>query len=163
MRVTVLGLGHLGCVSAAWLALRGHQVTGLDDDATTVAALRAGRPPVAEPGLESALRDGRAAGGLEFTTDAAAALDGANALWIALDMPLGEGGEADADAVRARLEAIAPLLQPGVRVLVTTPVPVGFTRALAGCVARARTAHRLRPRDPAAGRLRSRAWIRARR
>ena len=131
MRVTVLGLGHLGCVSAAWLARRGHQVIGFDDDAAAVTALRAGRPPVAEPGLESALREGRAAGRLDFTTDAAAALDGADALWIALEMPLGKGDEADAAAVRARLDTIAPCLQPGTCVLVTTPVPVGFTRALA--------------------------------
>ena len=65
MKVAVLGLWHLGSVTAACIASAGHSVAGFDPDAGTVAALAASQPPVAEPGLTEliarGLRSGRAA------------------------------------------------------------------------------------------------------
>ena len=51
MRVCVVGLWHLGSVTAACLASRGHQVVGFDESAETVAGLAQGVPPLFEPGL----------------------------------------------------------------------------------------------------------------
>src|SRR5947208_11405 len=51
MRVTVFGLWHLGCVTAACLAAAGNQVTGLDLDETVIGNLKVGHPPLQEPGL----------------------------------------------------------------------------------------------------------------
>ena len=61
MNVAVLGLWHLGSVTAACLAQAGHDVTGWDPDDTMLARLAEGRAPVAEPGLDALLTQGLAA------------------------------------------------------------------------------------------------------
>jgi UDPglucose 6-dehydrogenase len=131
MNITVYGLWHLGCVTAACLAAAGEQVVGLDPDGALVAGLNEGRPPLFEPGLAELIADSRDAGRLVFTTDAAQALREADVLWVTFDTPVNERDEADVVFVRERLEAVAPALRPGTLVLVSSQVPVGFTGALA--------------------------------
>ncbi len=131
MRVVVYGLWHLGCVTAGCLARAGHDVIGLDPDPEVVADLRRGRPPLFEPSLAELLASGLACGRLSFTTDAEIALDGARVLWVTFDTPVNERDEADMGLVRARLDAVAAAVRPGTTVLVSSQVPVGFTRALA--------------------------------
>ena len=58
MKVAVFGLGYVGTVTAACLASQGHDVWGVDVDAAKVDEVRAGRSPVAEPGLDDAHRAG---------------------------------------------------------------------------------------------------------
>ena len=132
MKVVVYGLWHLGCVTAACLAHAGHEVAGLDPDEDVVRGLREGRPPLEEPGLRERIAAGVAAGRLSFTTDAAAALRGADLLWVAFDTPVNERDEADVAWVRGRLEEVADAIPRGAVVLVSSQVPVGFTAALAG-------------------------------
>jgi UDPglucose 6-dehydrogenase len=132
MRVVVYGLWHLGCVTAGCLARAGHDVIGLDADPALVADLSEGRPPLHEPGLAELLAEGLASGRLSFTTDAGAALAGAGVLWVTFDTPVNDRDEADVAAVRARLDAVSGALRPGTAVLVSSQVPVGFTRRLAG-------------------------------
>ena len=74
MRIAVVGLWHLGSVTAACLAQLGHQVTGLDDQADVIARLNQGQAPLFEPGLDSLITRGLEAKTLHFTTDARAAL-----------------------------------------------------------------------------------------
>jgi UDPglucose 6-dehydrogenase len=130
MRVVVYGLWHLGCVTAACLAEAGYHVVGLDPDEPVVRDLRAGRPPLHEPGLADLLAAGTAAGRLSFTTSAAEALADADVLWVAFDTPVNEEDEADVGFVRQRLEAVASSLRPGTLVLISSQVPVGFTGRL---------------------------------
>lgn len=131
MRVAVYGLWHLGSVTGACLASAGRRVVGLDRDEGVVRDLRAGKPPLAEAGLAERLTGGLASGRLRFTTSPADALRDAEVLWVAFDTPVDDDDEADVDFVRARLEAVADELKPGTLVLVSSQVPVGFTRALA--------------------------------
>src|SRR5262245_19969857 len=128
MRVAVYGLWHLGCVTAPCLAEGGHDVVGLDLDAATVEGLLAGRPPLHEPGLAELIQAGAAAGRLAFTTCPADALRDADVLWVAFDTPVDDSDQADVGFVRARLEQIAQAIRPGTLVLVSSQVPVGFTR-----------------------------------
>ena len=130
MRVTVYGLWHLGCVTAACLAEAGHRVVALDLDAEVVAGLKQGRPPLHEPGLAALLADGLASERLAVTTDVATALCDAEVLWVTFDTPVNDQDEADTDFVRGRLEAVAEHIQPGTLVLISSQLPVGFTRAL---------------------------------
>jgi len=124
MNVTVLGLWHLGCVTAACCA-RHFQVVGLDFDADNVATLNAGKAPVFEPGLDDLIAQGLSAKRLSFTEDAKAACGGADVLWLAYDTPVNEDDQSDVDAVLANLRLALPHLPEGALVLISAQLPVG--------------------------------------
>jgi UDPglucose 6-dehydrogenase len=130
MRIVVYGLWHLGCVTASCLAAVGHRVVGLDPDGQVAADLQHGQPPLDEPGLADLIASGLASRQLSFTDQAVEALHEAEVLWVTFDTPVNERDEADVAHVRAQLEAIADAIPSGVLVLISSQVPVGFTRAL---------------------------------
>lgn len=131
MRVVVYGLWHLGCVTAGCLADAGNTVVGLDLDQPLIDGLNAGKPPLDEPGLPELIETGRRTGRLSFTTNPTEALHGAGVLWVTFDTPVDENDVADVAFVRERLEKIKDAVRPGTLVLISSQVPVGFTRALA--------------------------------
>ena len=102
MNITVVGLWHLGCVTAACCA-RHFQVIGLDFDSQNVSALNAGKAPILEPGLNDLLADGLSAKRLRFTTDPQEACDGANVLWLCDDTPVNDADESDVASVLEKL------------------------------------------------------------
>lgn len=130
MKVCVLGLWHLGTVTAACLAAGGHDVVGLDFDATTVKQLQAGQPPLYEPGLEGLLQQGGAEGRLAFSTDVAEALDGREVVWVAYDTPVDDEDRADVAFVVERVKRLFAHLASGALVLISSQVAVGTTRRL---------------------------------
>lgn len=73
--VAVLGLGYVGCVSAACLAQLGHRVTGIDRDGHKVKSVLEGDAPFYEPGLEELVRENVAAGRLSASTSIDALAD----------------------------------------------------------------------------------------
>ncbi|MGH2772422.1 MAG: UDP-glucose dehydrogenase family protein [Actinomycetota bacterium] len=99
MNVTVIGVGHVGLVTAATLADYGHSVIGIDDDRTKIETLAAGGMPFYEPGLEDLLAKNVAAGRLRFTEDYAEAMAGAEVAFICVGTPPGPDGEANMVAV----------------------------------------------------------------
>src|SRR5580693_4182601 len=129
LRITVLGLWHLGCVTAACGA-KHFQVTGLDFDAGTVAKLNAGHAPLLEPGLDELISAGLAARRLVFTTDAATACAAADVLWLCHDTPVNDDDESDVDSVLASLRQSLPHLPAGALVLISAQLPVGTCRRL---------------------------------
>jgi UDPglucose 6-dehydrogenase len=129
MKVCVVGLWHLGCVTAACLASAGHDVVGVDDNAGTIATLSAGVAPIREPGLDDLIKDGIARGLLRFATDAAAIAD-ADVVWITFDTPVDADDVADVDSVIDAVVRMFPFLRDGTSVLVSAQLPVGTTRRL---------------------------------
>jgi UDPglucose 6-dehydrogenase len=125
MIVCVQGLWHLGSVTAACLAAAGHRVIGLDFDAPTIAKLREGQPPIAEPGLDALLR----AHAIDFTTDAARAAD-ADVLWVAYDTPVDADDNADVAFVMDQVAKTLPHLRAGAVVIVSSQLPVGSVARL---------------------------------
>ena len=73
MKVSVVGAGYVGLVTAACLAEMGNSVVCLDVDAQRVAGLRQGEMPIHEPGLSELVQRNAAASRLYFTTDEALA------------------------------------------------------------------------------------------
>ena len=71
-----------------------------------------------------------AAGNLSFTTDAAAALSGAEVVWVAYDTPVDENDLADVEFVLARITKVFVHLAPGTLLLISSQLPVGTTRRL---------------------------------
>ena len=130
MRIAVFGLWHLGTVTAACLAEAGHEVVGLDFEGTVIEDLSRGKAPLFEPGLDDLLAQGLASGRLRFTGDPGEALKAAELLWVTFDTPVNDRDQADVGYVRERLGRVAGEIRPGTLVLVSSQVPVGFTRFL---------------------------------
>ena len=129
MNITVLGLWHLGSVTAACGA-RHFSVTGLDFDEAVVSGLKEGKAPILEPGLNELLGLGLASNRLRFTSDAKDACANADVLWLTYDTPVNDHDESDAAFVVERLRRALPHLPAGALVLVSSQLPVGTVRAL---------------------------------
>jgi UDPglucose 6-dehydrogenase len=125
MRVAILGLWHLGSVTAGCVARAGHEAIGWDPDAATVTRLAEGRAPVSEPGLDDLLSDMIAAGRLRFTSALPEAVRDADVVWIAFDTPVDEDDQADVDAVFDQVRLALPLLKDGALVISSSQLPVG--------------------------------------
>lgn len=138
LKVVVMGLWHLGTVSAGCLARCGHDVVGVDDDARRVASLQESRAPLFEPGLDNLLSEGLESGRLNFTTDASTAVPHADVVFIAYDTPITERDEADISEIVRTIEEIAPSVKPSSLLLVHSQVPVGTCRAIRNILRRAR-------------------------
>ena len=87
MKVTAIGLGYVGTVTAACLASRGHDVWGVDVDAAKVDEIRAGRSPVTEPGLDALVAQVVADGRLHATMSCTEALDEADISLVCVGTP----------------------------------------------------------------------------
>src|SRR6201993_400683 len=126
MHVAVIGTGYVGLVSGACFSEFGVSVTCVDKDADKIARLQRGDVPIYEPGLDQLVAVNKAAGRLSFTTDLAAALDGADAVFIAVGTPSRRGdGHADLSYVYAAAREIAGALSGFTVVVTKSTVPVG--------------------------------------
>ena len=139
MRVSMIGTGYVGLVSGACFSDFGHHVTCIDKDAGKIEALRAGRIPIFEPGLEELVADNVKAGRLSFTTQVQDAVAEADAVFIAVGTPSRRGdGYADLSYVFAAAEEIAAALK-GYTVIVTkSTVPVGTSRKVEAIIRKVR-------------------------
>ncbi|MCC2981622.1 MULTISPECIES: UDP-glucose dehydrogenase family protein [unclassified Sphingomonas] len=126
MRITMIGSGYVGLVSGACFADFGHAVCCVDKDASKIEALHQGRMPIYEPGLDQLVATNVAAGRLTFTTDLAAGVAGADAVFIAVGTPSRRGdGHADLSYVYAATEEIARAATGPLVVVTKSTVPVG--------------------------------------
>ena len=129
MHIAVVGLWHLGCVTAASLAAGGHDVSGVDFDADVIRGLREGRAPLFEPGLDDLLVAGDTAGRLTFSAEAAG-VSGADIVWLTYDTPVDEDDRADVEFVVDQAARVFPAVREGSLVLVSSQLPVGTTARL---------------------------------
>ena len=130
MKVCVQGLWHLGSVTAGCLASVGHDVIGLDFDKVLIEELRAGKPPIFEPGLEEIIMAGLDSGRLQFTSNLEELPSDIEFLWVAYDTPVNEDDVADVDFVVAQVEAVLPNLPNNATVLVSSQMSVGSIRRM---------------------------------
>jgi UDPglucose 6-dehydrogenase len=138
MRITMIGTGYVGLVSGVCFSDFGHDVICVDKDPRKIEMLNAGQVPIYEPGLDALMARNVEAGRLSFTTDLAPAVDGADAVFIAVGTPTRRGdGHADLTYVMAAAEEVAQALT-GYAVIVTkSTVPVGTNRRVKQVVAKA--------------------------
>ena len=111
MKVAVVGLGYVGTVTAACVASNGHDVWGVDVDAAKVDEIRAGRSPVAEPGLDALVAQAVAGGTLHATTSCLDALDGAEVSLVCVGTPSTARGGTDLSYVRRAVDDIVAALR----------------------------------------------------
>ena len=139
MKMAMIGTGYVGLVSGVCFSDFGYDVICVDKNAAKVEQLEAGKAPIFEPGLEDVMARNVAAGRLHFTTDLAAALDGADAVFIAVGTPTRRGdGHADLSYVYAAAEEIAAALGDYAVVVTKSTVPVGTNREVKRILERTR-------------------------
>jgi UDPglucose 6-dehydrogenase len=129
MKIVVLGLWHLGCVTAA-CAAKFESVIGLDFDCLVVAQLRNGKPSLFEPGLTELVNEGLQRGRLTFSDDPASACPEADLLWVCYDTPVDDNDVADLTPVIDGIERCVPHLRSGTLILISSQVPAGTCRVL---------------------------------
>lgn len=123
-RIAVYGLWHLGSVTAACLASRGHVVVGIDEDPAIISGLKAGRSPVREAGVNERISEhlGR---NLTFTSDVAEGTAAADIIWITFDTPVDENDVADVEYVLSKIRGILEHVSQGSIIVVSSQMPVG--------------------------------------
>ena len=126
MHITMIGAGYVGLVSGACFADFGHNVCCVDTDAAKVAALRDGKIPIFEPGLDEIVSRNTNAGRLSFTTKIEEGLANAEVVFIAVGTPSRRGdGHADISYVLAAAKEIAKTAAKPLVVVTKSTVPVG--------------------------------------
>jgi UDPglucose 6-dehydrogenase len=124
-QICVVGAGYVGLTTAACFAEVGNRVWALDIDEDRVAALNRDELPIYEPGLGEMVARNRRVGRLTFTTDYAEAVGGADFVFIAVNTPEGDQGEADMKYVAVAAESIARGLRGFTIIINKSTMPVG--------------------------------------
>ncbi|MEL6572525.1 MAG: UDP-glucose/GDP-mannose dehydrogenase family protein [Pseudomonadota bacterium] len=138
MKIAIIGTGYVGLVSGVCFADFGHDVVCVDKDKRKIDMLEDGKVPIYEPGLEELLARNVQAGRLSFTLDLAAAIDGAEAVFIAVGTPTRRGdGHADLTYVMAAAEEVAKTAKDYIVVVTKSTVPVGTNRKVHEVVSKA--------------------------
>ncbi|MCX7285836.1 MAG: UDP-glucose/GDP-mannose dehydrogenase family protein [Novosphingobium sp.] len=126
MKIAMVGSGYVGLVSGACFADFGHDVVCIDKDESKIAQLLDGVMPIYEPGLAELVSANVKAGRLSFSTDLPSAIEGAQAVFIAVGTPSRRGdGHADLSYVRAVAEELAASIRTPTVVVTKSTVPVG--------------------------------------
>jgi UDPglucose 6-dehydrogenase len=139
MRIAMIGAGYVGLVSGACFAEFGMDVCVMDTDAAKISALREGRIPIYETGLDKLVADNAKDGRLTFSTDLAEAVRGADAVFLAVGTPSRRGdGHADLSYVLAAAEQVALATDHPLVLVTKSTVPVGTGRQIKEIVRRVR-------------------------
>jgi UDPglucose 6-dehydrogenase len=135
MHLTMIGTGYVGLVSGACLSEFGHQVVCVDTNPKLVERLRDNIMPIFEPGLDDLVLRNVRAGRLSFTTDLAAGVRDADAVFIAVGTPTrtnghSDHGHADLSYVYAAARQVAAAVTKPCVIVNKSTVPVGSARAV---------------------------------
>jgi UDPglucose 6-dehydrogenase len=126
MRIAMIGTGYVGLVSGACFSDFGHVVACIDKDPGKIRELQKGKLPIFEPGLDAIVASNVAAGRLSFTTEPAAAVRAADAVFLAVGTPSRRGdGFADLSYVYDAANEIAPEIEGFTVIAIKSTVPVG--------------------------------------
>ncbi|MDG1128897.1 MAG: UDP-glucose/GDP-mannose dehydrogenase family protein [Paracoccaceae bacterium] len=141
MKIAMIGTGYVGLVSGVCFSDFGHDVVCVDKDPAKIAKLNAGVVPIFEPGLDALMVKNVEAGRLRFTQDLAEAVQGADAVFIAVGTPTRRGdGHADLSYVHAAAEDVARAATDYVVIVTKSTVPVGTNRHLKQLIRKANPA-----------------------
>ncbi len=135
--VAVIGAGYVGLPTAATLAHFGHSVVLAEREPSRLAALRSGRMPIVEAGLDELVAGGVTAGRLSFTSSAVEAVKGAAFVFLCVPTPQSTDGSADLSYVETAAKEIATHLESGAVVVNKSTVPVGSATMVEQVIGRA--------------------------
>src|SRR3712207_7643736 len=111
MKLSIFGLGYVGCVSAACFAKEGHEVVGCDVNALKVEIINSGKSPIVEAGIGELIGEMVSAGRLRATTDSAEAVASTDISLVCVGTPSNANGSLDLTYVKRRSEEHTSELQ----------------------------------------------------
>lgn len=127
--ICIIGMWHLGCVTAACLARR-HKVVCTDLDSSLISGIQGGSLPIMEAGLDLLVKEGVNGGRISFNPDVAGAASSSDAIYIAFDTPVDENDGIDLTPIEKSFDLIIPTLKNGQPIIISSQVPVGTSRRL---------------------------------
>lgn len=130
MNITVIGTGYVGLVTGAGLADFGNDVICVDIDEAKIEALREGKIPIYEPGLDAIVARNAAEGRLRFSTNLADSIRAARAIFIAVGTPPKADGSADLRYVEEVARTIAQYMDGPKLIITKSTVPIGTGRMI---------------------------------
>ena len=111
MRISVIGLGYVGAVTAACLARDGHSVTGVDIDPAKVELIRSGRAPIVEEGIQEITAQAIDSGRLEVASGVDERIAECDIVFVCVGTPSASNGSQDLSAIRRVAEEIGRALK----------------------------------------------------
>lgn len=111
MRLSVFGLGYVGCVSAACFASEGHEVVGVDVNATKAEIINSGQSPIVEAGIGELIREMVKAGRLRATVSSAEAINDSDVSLVCVGTPSNANGSLNLTYVKRVCQEIGAALE----------------------------------------------------
>ena len=122
MKISIIGCGYVGLVSAACFADAGHDVTCIDNDAEKLNMLKGNQVPIFEPGLQELISKNKS---LKFSLNISEDIASSKIIMIAVGTPSLDSGEADLTQLYRCVEEISHFISSGTLVIIKSTVPVG--------------------------------------
>ena len=122
MKISIIGCGYVGLVSAACFADAGHDVTCIDNDAEKLNMLKENQVPIFEPGLQELISKNKS---LKFSLNISEDIASSKIIMIAVGTPSLDSGEADLTQLYRCVEEISHFISSGTLVIIKSTVPVG--------------------------------------
>lgn len=136
MKIAIIGVGHVGLVTAGCLAEKGHRVIGVDNNRNKIKQLQSGKTTIYEPGLPALVSRNQRKGRLEFLDSIKDGVRFADIIFIAVGTPLGAHGGADLSQVRQVAREVARHLNGYKVIAEKSTVPVGTALELKNTILR---------------------------
>src|SRR6266581_1334780 len=111
MKISIFGLGYVGCVSAACLAKEGHDVIGVDVNPTKVEIVNRGECPIVESGMSELIKEMANSQRLRATTNTQEAIDNSDLSLVCVGTPSNANGSLDLSYVERVCQEIGSALR----------------------------------------------------
>ena len=129
MKVSVVGLWHLGSVTAACLADFGHQVTAVDKNKNLINDFKSGVLPIYEPGLDKLTKKYFDNGGISYSSKFSD-IKNSDVVWVTYDTPVDDDDNADVEFVENQIKDLINYINPSGTLIISSQMPIESTSKL---------------------------------